>query len=82
MTTVSFFSSMPILLLGGNLSKKHKTRNHLLEFPNYAVQPGNTKETIVRMPFSVPQFQHLFDFLLGLCIIDNIRKKGWKHFPE
>lgn len=34
------------------------------------------------MYFNVCQLQHLFDFLLGLCIIDNISKTGLETFPR
>lgn len=42
---------MPSILLDGNLRKKHNTRNHLPELPNYTVRPGNIEQTIVRMRF-------------------------------
>ena len=82
MATICFFSFMPSLLLGGNLRKKHKARNHLLELSNDTVWLGNTEQTLAGMHFKICQPQHPSDFLLGLCIIDNTCKKGWYTFPS
>ena len=73
---------MPSLLLDGNLRKKHKTRNHLLELPSHTIRSGNRNRQSSGRILNVCQLQHLFDFLLGFCIIDNFSEKGCETFPS